>query len=78
MDPMPNGEATVLAHLTEREHEVLRRTSRGETNSQVAADLGVTVHAVKFHLNSIFRKLEVHNRTEAAALYLQRATEPTR
>jgi DNA-binding CsgD family transcriptional regulator len=60
-----------LAALTTREREVLRRTSLGETNAQVAEDLGVTVHAVKFHLAAIFRKLDVHNRTEAAAVYLR-------
>ncbi|NUT55031.1 MAG: helix-turn-helix transcriptional regulator [Thermoleophilia bacterium] len=59
-----------LARLTEREREVLHRAAHGETNAQIAADLGVTVHAVKFHLSSIFRKLDVHNRTGAAALYL--------
>jgi DNA-binding CsgD family transcriptional regulator len=57
--------------LTVREEQVLRRTSSGQTNAQVAAALGLTVHAVKFHLASIFRKLNVHNRTEAAAFYLQ-------
>jgi DNA-binding CsgD family transcriptional regulator len=61
---------TGLARLTEREREVLHRAAHGETNAQIAADLGVTVHAVKFHLGSIFRKLGVHNRTGAAALYL--------
>lgn len=60
-----------LAQLTAREEEVLRRTSLGHTNAQVAAALGVTVHAVKFHLAAIFRKLDVRNRTEAAAVYLQ-------
>ena len=64
-----------LACLTEREHEVLRWTSFGHTNAQIAASLGVTVHAVKFHLSSIFRKLGVRNRTEAAAVYLQHAPE---
>jgi DNA-binding CsgD family transcriptional regulator len=57
--------------LTAREEQVLQRTSSGQTNAQVAAALGLTVHAVKFHLASIFRKLDVHNRTEAAAFYLQ-------
>jgi DNA-binding CsgD family transcriptional regulator len=57
--------------LTRREEEVLRRTSFGETNAQVAAALGLTVHAVKFHLASIFRKLNAHNRTEAVAFYLR-------
>lgn len=64
-----------LTGLTAREQEVLRRTSLGQTNAQIAAGLGVTVHAVKFHLGSIFRKLGVRNRTEAAAAYLQGSLE---
>jgi DNA-binding CsgD family transcriptional regulator len=59
-----------LAALTAREREVLRRTALGETNGQIAGELGVTAHAIKFHLASIFRKLGVTNRTRAAALYL--------
>jgi DNA-binding NarL/FixJ family response regulator len=47
----------------------------GLTNEQVAARLNVTVHGVKFHLASIYRKLQVANRTEAAAVYL-RASDP--
>jgi DNA-binding CsgD family transcriptional regulator len=66
MDPATNA----LSLLTTREQEVLRRTAQGETNAQIAAGLGVTVHAVKFHLGSIFRKLDVHNRTGAVALFL--------
>jgi DNA-binding CsgD family transcriptional regulator len=57
--------------LTAREREVLALTSDGATNTEVAAKLGLTVHAVKFHLASIFRKLGVSNRTEAAALYFR-------
>jgi DNA-binding CsgD family transcriptional regulator len=58
--------------LTPRETEVLERATLGETNAQVARALGITVHGVKFHLSSIFRKLGVQNRTEAASVYLQR------
>ena len=43
----------------------------GLTNGQVAQRLDVTVHAVKFHLGSIYKKLGVANRTEAAVAYLQ-------
>jgi DNA-binding CsgD family transcriptional regulator len=57
--------------LTPREVEVLELAALGQTNLQVAAGLGVSVHAVKFHLASIFRKLGVKNRTEAAAVYLR-------
>ena len=45
--------------------------ARGLTNSQVGAHLNLSVHAVKFHLASIYRKLHVSNRTEAAVVYLR-------
>ncbi|HLX20720.1 MAG TPA: amino acid adenylation domain-containing protein, partial [Gaiellaceae bacterium] len=55
--------------LTRREAEVLELVAHGLSNGQLAEQLGVTVHAVKFHLASIYRKLGVANRTEAAGLY---------
>lgn len=57
--------------MTSREAEVLELLAHGLSNGQLAAQLGVTVHAVKFHLASIYRKLDVANRTEAAGLYFQ-------
>lgn len=57
--------------LSSRELEVLAMTSDGCTNSETAERLGVTVHAVKFHLASVYRKLGVANRTEAAVAYLR-------
>lgn len=59
--------------LSFREAQVLEMVARGLSNADVARELGVTVHAVKFHLASIFRKLKVANRTEAAVAYLRRA-----
>jgi DNA-binding CsgD family transcriptional regulator len=61
--------------LSRRELEVLEMASRGLTNSQVGAQLDISVHAVKFHLASIYRKLRVANRTEAAVLYLRSQSE---
>ena len=58
-----------FASLTSRERQVLERAAEGQTNAEVAAALGVTTHAVKFHLSSIFRKLRVKNRTEATSAY---------
>jgi two-component system, NarL family, nitrate/nitrite response regulator NarL len=57
--------------LSPRELEVLEMTSHGFTNTQIAGRLDVTVHAVKFHLGSIYKKLGVANRTEAAVAFLQ-------
>jgi DNA-binding CsgD family transcriptional regulator len=57
--------------LSNREAQILAMTSRGLTNFQIASRLTISVHAVKFHLASVYRKLGVGNRTEAAYLYLQ-------
>jgi DNA-binding CsgD family transcriptional regulator len=62
--------------LSPRERDVLALTARGMTNAQIARNLAVTVHAVKFHLASIYRKLGVANRTEATVAFL-RASQPT-
>jgi DNA-binding CsgD family transcriptional regulator len=57
--------------LSPRELEVLELTARGLTNSEVGRQLDLSVHGVKFHLASIYRKLGVSNRTEAAALFFR-------
>ena len=43
----------------------------GLTNGEIARRLSVTPHAIKFHLASVYRKLGVANRTEAAVAYLR-------
>jgi DNA-binding NarL/FixJ family response regulator len=60
-----------LKALSQREVAVLEMTATGLTNAQMAERLKLTVHAVKFHLASIYNKLGVANRTEAAVLYLR-------
>lgn len=45
--------------------------TEGMTNRQIAGRLSVSVHAVKFHLASIYRKLAVRNRTEAVVVFLE-------
>lgn len=59
--------------LSLREVEVLEMVARGLTNNQIAEELGVTVHGVKFHLAAVYRKLGVSNRTAAAGVYLRAA-----
>ncbi len=60
------GPSVVFPELTEREREVLAGVARGQTNNQVATDLGLSVHTVKLHVQNLLRKLELPNRTEAA------------
>jgi DNA-binding CsgD family transcriptional regulator len=62
------------APLSPREADVLALASRGLTNRQIAAELHVTVHAVKFHLAGVYRKLGVSNRTEAVVRWLGAGT----
>jgi DNA-binding CsgD family transcriptional regulator len=60
------------ALLTPREIEVLSAVSAGLGNKAIARSLDISLHTVKFHLESIFRKLGVRTRAEAVARGLQR------
>lgn len=51
--------------LTDRETEVLTLLSRGLANKQIAVTLGISEHTVKFHVSSIYTKLNATNRTQA-------------
>lgn len=60
-------ESEPLSHgpLTDRESEVLGLLAKGLANKQIAVALGISEHTVKFHVSSIYAKLNVTNRTEA-------------
>jgi DNA-binding CsgD family transcriptional regulator len=60
--------------LSPHERAVLEIVATGMTNAEAAQRLGVSVHAIKFHLASIYRKLSLSNRTEAA-IWLHRQRE---
>ena len=57
-----------LERLTDREREVLELVMHGLGNKMIADRLGVSVAAVKWHLQHIYEKLHVHSRTEAALM----------
>lgn len=61
------SESEPLSHgpLTDRESEVLGLLAKGLANKQIAVTLGISEHTVKFHVSSIYAKLNVTNRTEA-------------
>jgi DNA-binding NarL/FixJ family response regulator len=60
--------APPLPHLTLREREVLEYLTSGLDRTQTARRLGVSVHTVRTHLQSIFAKLEVHTSVEAVSV----------
>lgn len=53
--------------LSERELEILNLVARGLSNSAIARELVLTSGTVKWHVNNIFGKLDVHSRTQAVA-----------
>jgi LuxR family transcriptional regulator, regulator of acetate metabolism len=57
--------------LTRRELDVLRLVAEGATNRAVADALVISSGTVKFHVNSILRKLHAANRAEAVTRYLR-------
>ncbi len=51
--------------LTERELEVLKAIAEGKSNQQIADELFVSINTIKSHVNKIYDKLDVNNRTQA-------------
>jgi DNA-binding NarL/FixJ family response regulator len=58
--------------LTARERDVLAYVAEGHGNRAISQLLGISEHTVKFHLASIYGKLGVGNRTEAAQQALRK------
>jgi len=53
-----------LAHLTDREQEVLLLVARGRTNAEIASDLVISPHTAKTHVNRVMTKLDAHDRAQ--------------
>jgi DNA-binding NarL/FixJ family response regulator len=66
----PGGPSSVTP-LSAREEEVLSHVAQGKTNAEIAQDLVISENTVRFHLKSIFEKLHLNNRTEAAAWFFK-------
>ncbi|MBN7784280.1 response regulator transcription factor [Ponticoccus gilvus] len=54
--------------LTPRELQVLEGLSEGKSNKEIARDLDLTEPTIKLHMKTLYRKLEVNNRTQAAII----------
>ena len=60
-----------LEQLTKREKEVISMLAKGASNKEIADKLFVRDVTIKTHLNTIFKKLKVTNRTQAVLLAIQ-------
>jgi DNA-binding NarL/FixJ family response regulator len=69
--PLPPAEPERDA-LTPREREVLEMLAEGLSNKEIAWRMNISEHTVKFHVASVFAKLDVSTRTEAVMQGLRR------
>lgn len=67
-----NLDDPLIDPLTDRELEALQLLAQGKANKQIALDLAISEHTVKFHVSSIYNKLGAANRTEAVRLGVRR------
>jgi LuxR family maltose regulon positive regulatory protein len=61
------GKISVAELLSTRERNIISLIARGQSNKEVARDLGISPETVKSHMKHIFEKLEVEKRTQAVA-----------
>jgi len=69
--PHLEGEQEAFAPLSPREMEILQFVTRGLSNKEIAAKLGISHQTVKNHMTAILHKLDVEDRTQAAVYALR-------
>lgn len=69
-----NKQNSVVNSLTEREKDVLLLVTQGLDNKSIAEELYVSTITVKAHLQSIFKKLNVKNRTQAVLAFIENSS----
>lgn len=62
------GQSAALLGLTVKERQVMQLVAEGKSNKQIARDLNVAPETIKSHMKSIFAKLKVENRAQAAVM----------
>lgn len=65
---LPPTNADPWSHLTDREIQVLKAITCGESDDRIARLLGISRRTVRFHVANIFTKLNVRSRCSAAVL----------
>lgn len=65
---LSDDESALLNYLTDRERQIFNLIGIGQTNRQIADELGVAEKTVKNYVTSMLLKLGIERRTEAAAM----------
>jgi two-component system, NarL family, response regulator LiaR len=63
--------SSLLVELTEREIEILKLLIQGLSNPEIATLLFISQSTVKTHLRSLYKKLNVEHRVQAAVIGVQ-------
>jgi two-component system nitrate/nitrite response regulator NarL len=67
--PRPIDASKLPISLSSREAEVLQHLGAGATNRTIALELGIAEETIRVHVKALMRKINVHNRVEAAIWY---------
>lgn len=67
-DTGSGSQPTAVYNLTPRELEILCHIAQGQSNKEIARDLGITYGTVKLHVRAVMKKLDVQSRVQAAVL----------
>lgn len=65
-DDSDAGIPALFADLSPRQMEVARLVGKGQTNYQIACELGITENTVKLYVSQVLRQTHMHNRTQLA------------
>jgi len=57
--------------LTDRQNEILKSLSEGKSYKVISGELFISVETVRSHIKKLYRHLQVNNKAEAIAMYLQ-------
>jgi DNA-binding NarL/FixJ family response regulator len=58
-------------NLSQRELEIMEKVSHGKLNKEIADDLDCRTNTIRKHLQHIYSKLKVQNRTEASFKFME-------
>ena len=66
-----NSDEATDFKLTQREIDIIKLLDKGLSNQQIADTLYISVYTVKRHIQNIYRKMDVPNKTKALNIYHQ-------